>query len=328
MTTSFCSNKRRRCTFITFAALAVGGALLAGCSKEAERNTCSDPPIEFDTTERADILRLASLRLEERTTLSAGEDPEKQLIVTLALSDRSLIIPQSRESASWSQACFVISGKSVRQCRGEAGGACGDGTCSSDQTCIDGSCVDCKALPLSAQSARIEGLSTPSLDMEPVGSDGSRWRRTDVNAPLFGSETVTVEVEGGSGEDAFPSYTQTLRAPDPLELTSPTTESGLVLAGTDLVVEWAEGNGDWIEMALQLDDASGAAEENLVVCLAEDDGCATIPSLALSVLAPSAEKPLELSVSRVVQASEQLESSVATEVRTAAIDRVDLQLGQ
>lgn len=306
----------------------LGTTLFAlGCGSEEKRDPCNDPPMTIGTSDSPDILRVASLRLEQRSTLSSEESPETLTFVTLALSDRSLYIPLARQTAEWSQSCFVVSGTSTTSCRAQAGGSCGSATCGTNQTCIEGACVDCMAKPLPIESAQLEGLTTSEVDLEPIGDDRSRWRRADLSAPLFATDPIHLTVTGNATVGSFPSYEQTIQAPQPMRITQPTPGSGLLLAGTGLVVEWEKGNGDFVEIALQIDDASGGATENAIFCLANDDGCATVPSLALSVLSPSSDKPLELSISRVMQTAATLPGAVATEARAMAVDRVDMQLG-
>lgn len=322
MMTSFCSNRCR-------AACALWALILgtAACSDDNdETKSCADELATVELEPADDILYLATMRLENRRERSRGGADETTAIVTLSLSDRSLFLPQPRSPAPWSRSCFLFSGRFTSTCRDPAGASCGGETCSSGQSCVEGACVACEARPLSIEGARVQGLARADVALDRVGTDGSRWRDAAAKVPLFAGDAIDLQVQGGAATGEFPSYTQTVDAPEPVELTQPAPGTSVGGAAADLRVEWERGNGDWVEVALAPEVATGGTQD-LVVCVVDDDGCATVPSIAIATLSSNAPNaPLTLSVSRVKSAVTAVEAPKKAAAQMLAIDRVDLPL--
>jgi hypothetical protein len=108
-----------------------------------------------------------------------------------------------------------------------------------------------------------------------------------------------------------------------MELTSPQPNSRA--GGSDLSLEWVAGNGERIEITLLSTDTS---QTDKVICLAADDGCATIPAGALDFI--KANMTVADKIRVIVKREKSAVKNVAanTGMQIKATTRIDFLLEQ
>ena len=331
-TSSSTSSDRRGGRVALLSSLAVCSVLalaLGACSDDGGNggpDTCEDEAAPTSTTLPDQILKQANMLVEERTQYTADGTKTQATIVNLNLSDFSFVEVDSRFPlpCCGAMACFQLTGKGNSSCRQKAGGPCGSDTCTSDESCVNDVCEPCKPKPLLADKATLSGagLAGGSVELEDKGS--GKFLKAGLPAPLFGSGDVTLSLTGRSEADYFPSSEVTVTAPEPLVLQNPDPSATTSLSNTDLPVRWKAGNGELIELTLKSADP---AITDKVVCIARDDGCATVPAGAIEwvKLAMKPGEKFSMSVRRVVSSLKD-GGDHATLVKAAS--RVDFQLEQ
>ena len=134
----------------------------------------------------------------------------------------------------------------------------------------------------------------------------------------------SLDLAGKNDAAFFPSYKQTLKAPRPLDLTSP--QNGTVAPLGDVEVKWTNaGAADFVEISLRTDRQG---DTDAVVCVARDDGCHTLPAVAFDrlLLGMAPENNFELTIKRINVSVNEISGDTAAEAR--AIERVVIKLKQ
>ena len=288
---------------------------------------CEDelPPssIAFPDTTTAQ----AKMLLEARSQYTSDGKRTDSTLLNLGLVDLSAIKIDSRFPAPCcaSMACFQLSGSPSTSCRGTPGGACGKTTCSDHETCIGDICVTCETpQAIEANKAILSGSGLASGPIELENKGGGKFLKSGLAAPLFATGAIELQITGRAAAGYFPSANVTVNAPDALVLTEPDpTKPSNAASGTDMPIRWKAGNGDRVEISLRSVDPSAT---DMVVCIARDDGCATLPIGAIEwiKLTMRPTEKLSLTVKRILNSYVQTNNTTGALIK--ASQRVDLIL--
>jgi hypothetical protein len=296
----------------------------AGCSDEASDNRCEDedPPKLAGLSD--DIYKAARASLEQTTKVAEDGSKSETTSVSVSLTDYTAfeIVSRPLVPVGGFVSCFQLTGSPQEKCRGNPGGQCGSTTCGPQQVCINGACEDCVRQKLDADKVSITGLAAGSIDLERK-SEGSFRKTPPPAAPLYGDGTIAVSLTGRSEAGFFPSTDLQIEPPTKMELTSPQPNSRA--GGSDLSLEWVAGNGERIEITLLSTDTS---QTDKVICLAADDGCATIPAGALDFI--KANMTVADKIRVIVKREKSAVKNVAanTGMQIKATTRIDFLLEQ
>ncbi|MBW2733729.1 MAG: hypothetical protein JRH20_15180 [Deltaproteobacteria bacterium] len=303
--------------------------LPSGCSDDGpNEENCHDEAPPATAGLPATTLRVASASLEFRVDYTAGAGRNESTVVNLSLVDLSTVYTQSRfpSPCCGSMACFSLTGSPAKSCRGgQTDGFCEAVTCPDNHVCDGetGTCVPCARVPLNADKVTVSGLSSGSVDLESpaVGA----FVTTSVTPPLFSTDPVQIDVIGRDEAGYFPTYSQVIEPPDALEILSPDPSAPGPAGMSDLPLKWRAGNGEWMEVTLR---SSNPDITDKVVCLAVDDGCATIPIGALETmrLDMPPEDRILMTVQRVRTQIDSLSGDNGAQLKVSS--RVDFALEQ
>lgn len=281
--------------------------LLGGCGGDGADGSCIDETAAATDSFPDSAVRRAQLRLERRTTQQTDGSLAEQLLAQMSLVDLTKVDVTSRppEPCCGLRSCFLLTGSPTTSCR-------------------KGFKPPCLPEPLDADKVTVTGLVGGSVTLDSAG--GGRFTKTGLKSPLFTDNPITVKVQAKSSSSSFPSYDQKLAAPAQLELTSPDPKAKQLSAGTtDLDVAWNAGDGDWVELSVS-SNAKGATDR--VVCVVEDDGCATMPIGAIEAIKLDMKPTdkIELTVTRVKSTTRTLDAKTGAQIK--AQSRVELLLDQ
>jgi hypothetical protein len=146
----------------------------------------------------------------------------------------------------------------------------------------------------------------------------------DAGGPILGGGTLEVVAEG----DGFPTFTETIVAPDPMLLTEPSLDGGNFLAVEDLDVVWNAGNGEFVIIAIDPDETGGVESGGDVVCIMPDDGCQTLPKSVAVFLLASQSPTFTIIVSRHRYRAVTLDDRTFLELESFAEVRGTLRNGE
>lgn len=271
------------------------------------------------------VLRRASLRIEDRAQYAQDGTRTDSAIVSMALVDLSAYKIDSRfpSSCCGAMACFQLTGSPVEGCRGTPGGSCGSATCGNDEVCINDVCTACVQQPLTADKVVVEGLTGGTIELD--DANGGKFLKAGLASPLFGADDIKVDVTGRTEAGYFASYTQTLTPPDALVLQDPDPNKQSAVPTIDMPIRWTKGNGEWIELTLRSAEPSVTDK---VVCVARDDGCATVPIGALEWVKLSMKpgEKMQLIVQRMRSVVDSQDATTGMQIKAST--RIDMLLDQ
>lgn len=146
--------------------------------------------------------------------------------------------------------------------------------------------------PEALQSPESATITVDSDAVDFVELDPGRMRADDLAALSRGS-VVAVDVQGGDGEDEFPSFETEVESSDaPLELTSELQPTG------ELVLRWAPSGAEAVEVEIWVLDPEPIFHP--IRCVVADDGCLTVSSDAAGFVFRGVEPaPLDIRVASV-----------------------------
>jgi hypothetical protein len=304
---------------------------IAGCSDDGGgggNEACDDEGPPTSTSVPDAVLKRASLLVEQRSQYTADGSKTDSTIVNLSLLDFSTYDVDSRfpTPCCAAMACYQLTGAPVTGCRGTAGGPCGAATCANNETCVQDKCVLCEPQPLLADKVTLAGagFAPGSTDLEDKG--GGKFLKAGLPAPLFATGPIDVTLTGRGDAGYFVSGSVSVDAPAPLVLLSPDpTQTAAAVSGTDMPIKWTAGNGELIELTMK-SAVPGVTDK--IVCIARDDGCATVPIGAIEwvKLDMKAGEQIALTVRRVSAAYSEAGAGMGMLVKASS--RIDMLLEQ
>lgn len=317
-----------------FCALLFAAALAStGCSDDGGSGgdkACEDEGPPASTSFPDSALLQASLLVEQRTQHADDGTKTESTIVNLSLADLTTYKVDSRfpTPCCAAMACYQLTGAPVTGCRGTPGGACGAATCGNNEMCVKDQCLPCERQGLQAEKAVLSGagLAAGSVELEDKGA--GKFLKAGLAAPLFAAGKVDLAITGRSEAGYFPSASVSVEAPTPLEVTSPDpTQPAGPVSGTDMPIKWTPGNGELIELTLK---SASTTVTDKVVCVARDDGCATVPIGAIEwvKLNMSAGEQISLTLRRVTSAYSEPSGNDDAGLLIKASSRVEMLLEQ
>ncbi|PID38592.1 MAG: hypothetical protein CSB49_04825 [Proteobacteria bacterium] len=306
---------------------------IAGCADDGGGDgdkPCDDegPPTSTSFPDKA--LLQASLLVEQRAQYAADGTKTESTIINLSLSDFTTYKVDSRfpTPCCASMACFQLSGAPNDGCRGKAGEACGAVTCANNEMCVEGTCVLCARQSLEAEKAVLSGpgVAAGSVELENKGS--GKFIKAGLPTPLFAEGSMELAITGRGEAGYFPTSSVSVTAPDVLEVTTPDPKQpASAVSGTDMPIKWKAGNGDRIELTMK---SALPSVTDKIVCVARDDGCATIPIGAIEwvKLDMTPGEQISLTLRRIKSAYGGIDSADHAGVLIKATSRVEMLLDQ
>ena len=301
------------------------GALLGCSDNTASVDTCVDEaPPEMAAIPDEVLLRGSAL-VEMRSVYDIAGAKTDSALINFSLVDLTTWQVDSRFPAACcgSMACFNLTGSPNEGCRGTAGGPCGRSTCGADEVCVEGQCKTCARESLTADKVVIAGTAAGDLELT-ANSTNDTFIYPTAPTELFASGPLTLQVTGRSEPGFVQDYEQQLEVPSPLKLLAPTLPASA--GNVDLDLKWEKGNGDWIEVVLR---SSNPKITDKVVCIAKDDGCASIPAGAFDLAKQNmtSNETFSVTMARIKQALKTVSSGkVVSSLKLSR--RIDLSLSQ
>jgi len=234
----------------TWIAVALASACSGGDDDDGAVDPCA-PEDPLEGTGLEDIAKIARFNIQERPTV----DGPTQRLATASFVDFSTYDGDSPPTNQFDLVCTQVTGLEVVR---------------SEATTLEAP---------SAATLTVGGAPTEFTEVVVKGAPSGRMTASGF-AELAQGTTVGVDVEGGDGEDEFPSFTAELEAPDaPTDLS---VESGP--AGS-IRIRWHASGGDAVEVELRATD--GDPGDAPVRCVVADDGCVTVNSIAIAPMLPA-----------------------------------------
>jgi hypothetical protein len=294
MTTSSCSSSPLRVGLVLVACLA------AGCTDDGATGSClnEDSP-DVPGFDDAVVLR-ARVTLASRLVFDGGgarTGPTNT--ISASFTDHTTVAGDYRQPSSLpggTPACYALTGTPTT-------------------TCKPGFTEPCKADPLDVAKVTVDGVLGGSRDLTKT----STGKYTDDNLadPIYTSGDIKVRVEGQTGKGFFPSFEQTVKAPDPLLLVEPKAGDPSRLGMKDLKITWKKGNGDFVVIEASLAGATGRTDK--IQCVVLDDGCHTIYHNDLEFMDMVDGTQVKLLIVRKIGGVKKIDATTAAELDSTSI---------
>jgi hypothetical protein len=232
---------------------------LAGCTNDPPAgNTCTNEDSPVVPGSPDEVITRARVSFRTKYTYdAAGKLATPDVTIGATFTDNSQVIRASRPPSSLpggSPACYALTGSPT------------------DTVCRPGYKDPCTLQYLEVSKVAVEGITSGPLDLTKT-SAGNYTGPTNLTDPLFNAAQVKVTVSGQTAAGSFPSYTQSIGAPDPMVIELPKPGDVTPLGAKDLVVKWKKGNGDFVVLEISLADTT---KTDKIQCILLDDGCTTV----------------------------------------------------
>jgi hypothetical protein len=182
-------------------------------------------------------------------------------------------------------------------------------------SCKPGFTEPCKAEPVEVTKVTVDGVLGGSREL--TMTSAGKYTDDNLANPIYTSGDIKVRVEGQSAKGFFPSYEQTVKAPDPLELVGPTPGDPARLGMKDLKITWKKGNGDFVVIEASLAGATGRTDK--IQCVVLDDGCHTIYHNDLEFMDMIDGTQVKLLLVRKIGGVKKIDATTAAELDSTSI---------
>lgn len=218
--------------------------------------------------------------------------------ITASFTDHTTVARDWRPPSSLpggSPACYALTGTPTTSCK-------------------PGFTEPCQVDPVDLTQVTVDGLAGGTRELTKT----SKGKFTDDNLanPLYAAADVKVKVTGETKKGFFPSYEQTVKAVDPLQLVEPKPGDPARLGMKDLKITWKKGNGDFVVIEASL---AGATKTDKIQCIVLDDGCHTIYHNDLEFMDMIDGTQVKLLLMRKIGALMKVDATTAAELDSSSV---------